>query len=59
MGLGAEGYSAAAATSMDVIAVATAHLQAPTFYHLAWQGITEGASTTAFFVATCIATRDV
>ena len=26
MGLGAEGYSAAAATSMDVIAVATAHL---------------------------------
>ena len=35
VGLGAEGYPAAAATSMDVIAVATAHLEAPTFYNLA------------------------
>ena len=42
-----EGCSAAVAKSMDVIAVATAHLEAPTFYNLAWQGITEGASTIA------------
>ena len=32
MGLGAEGCSAATATSMDVIAVATAYLESATFY---------------------------